>query len=71
MTRMPVQRASNFYRPTFYASTNMTAGEAGDLSRYSDQATGWTVRGSMSGRAEGYSLLRNVQTGFGAHPTSD
>jgi len=49
----------------------MTAGEAGDLSRYSDQATGWTVRGSMSGRAEGYSLLRNVQTGFGAHPTSD
>jgi len=23
-------------------STNMTAGEAGDLGRYSDQAVGWT-----------------------------
>lgn len=49
----------------------MTAGKAGDLSRYSDHATGWTVRGSISGRAENYSVLRNVQIGFGAHQTSD
>jgi hypothetical protein len=37
---------------------------------YTDQATGWTVRGSNPGRGNDFYLLENFQIGPKAHPPS-
>jgi hypothetical protein len=42
----------------------------GSKSRYSDYATGWTVRGSNPRRGKRLSLLQNIQPSYGAHPAS-
>jgi hypothetical protein len=40
------------------------------LCRYSDYATGWTVRGSITGRCKRFSLFQNVHTGSETHSAS-
>jgi hypothetical protein len=42
----------------------------GKCNRYSNKATGWTVRGSDLGRKTNFSLLQSVQTGCGTHLAS-
>jgi hypothetical protein len=61
---MPIDISVHPIASSFCGSTN----ESGWSNQYSDQVTAITVSGSDPGESKTFSLLRNVETGFGAHP---